>query len=214
MALPGMLPLFGRPWNFPVIEGSTKQGSASATNHSLNLPTGIVAGELLIMTLGAFNISQVPVLSFPGGWTRQYTKSVNGQNAHEVWIKTATGSEGSTISVTADVAASIAQKVARVSNWRSVSVSTGATGQSTTPNPDSLDPGLGLDKFLWLALSGGFVTPSGPPSNYENFDTISQGVSDIGIATRFLAASSEDPGAFGGGTSNFWDACTVAIAPR
>src|SRR5690349_21604590 len=78
---------------------ATTGSSASSGSFSVNKPTGVAAGDLLIM-LGASNAGAWD--TFPTGWT-QLTVSTDANFSPTsfrcyVWYKIATGSEGASFS--------------------------------------------------------------------------------------------------------------------
>ena len=112
----------------------------------------------------------------------------------------------------------------RFSNWHGTTPpeesGTAATGTASSPNPASVSPSWGAETTtLYIAVAGCDETdPLTGPSGYDNFnvvDTSDLGASGpciIGTAYKHSAASSDDPGAFGG-TFDGWQATTVAIRP-
>lgn len=97
-----------------------------------------------------------------------------------------------------------------------VSLSSGATGNAATnePDPDSIGTG---DKSLVLAVCVGNTTLGGvsAPSGYtEQVDTTADGNRGMSIASKEVAsATTEDPGEFTSATSTTWHALSIAIEP-
>ena len=96
--------------------------------------------------------------------------------------------------------------------------SSGATGVSTVPNPDNLDPTGGEKAFLWLAGHGndGAFSVSVYPTSYSNgIDDFGQGIGSVGVASaeRELTATTENPGTFTVSGSSRWVAGTIAVHP-
>src|SRR5580765_342760 len=81
---------------FPVIAAGNTSTNASGTSHTVNLPTGIVAGNLLVVVFGG---SAAATLTWPAGWTQFLTGGATGAVLNAAY-KLADGSEGSTITVT------------------------------------------------------------------------------------------------------------------
>lgn len=73
--------------------GSYSRVESYGTNHALSMPSGVAAGNLLILVTA----SLIPITSFPSGWTQLYKRTpadMWGQvEAYMCW-RIATGSEG------------------------------------------------------------------------------------------------------------------------
>jgi hypothetical protein len=203
--------------SFPTVAATSigNVGGSRVSSSSVNLPAGVVAGNLLIIVFACENNGAQP--STPTGWSLLSGPTVNGIGL-TIFYKTAAGGE---TSVTVSHGNNrTAWTCYRISGWQGTpEVGTAATGSSTAPNPPSLTPSWGSTKTLWLAtaaLAGNSGTPT-YPTNYTNgiSDKSTQaGVGDARAmsAQRELAAVSEDPGAFTT-TSGSWVAQTIAIRP-
>ena len=101
-----------------VLEGSaaTTALTTSGTSHTINLPTGIQAGELIYIAGASTNRGVNGLPSFPAGWQGESGASDSGEslNTFAYWI-VATGSEGSSITVTTTGNAQIIAVAARFS---------------------------------------------------------------------------------------------------
>jgi len=205
---------------FPTVAASNTSVQSSATNsHSISLPSGIQAGDLLIIF---FTYPISGLANALSGWTKlkEYYGSgdVFGTN---VYYRVADGTEGSTVTITTTGNFQSAHASYRITGYNgNPEVSTGVTSTgSTTPDPDSLTPSGGAKDYLWIAHAGapGAVTFSAYPTNYgSNQLTIrsnsSGSAATVAVATRNLNASSEDPGTFTISGSVRWVALTVAVA--
>lgn len=210
--------------SFAVVEAENGGNQASnATSHTVNLPSGIVAGNLLLVFFSSDGSTVTH--TFPAGWTKILAEAGSGQT-NSVWSRFADGSEGATITVTTSALEQSSHTSYRLSGAHASTVPEGggsATGTSTAPDSTSLDPAAwATEDTLWFTvcvLNGSSATApriTAYPTNYTN------GRSDIsvggngcvqGVARRQLAASSEDPGAFTSDTSVTWRAGTVAVRP-
>jgi PKD repeat protein len=208
--------------SFPQV-AATNSGAndVNSTSHTLNLPTGIAAGNLLIIFY-AFDGSPTVSGISENGYSTLGTTSASSPYTR-VAYKIATGSEGSTVTFTSDVAEKSAHITYRITGWHGTTapaISTVATATSANPDPASLNPsGWDIEETLWLAVAAwdaGNTNLSTFPSGYTNGllnrATSSDGVG-IATAQRELAAASEDPGAFTLTGSQAWKAYTLAVRP-
>lgn len=203
---------------YPVIEGTaTYTTDSTIASHSVNLPTGIQSGNLLIMIFRAG--SAVTVSSGPSGWTLLGSRNSNGVTY--VWYKTADGTEGSTVTVTTGSSIHAAAISYRISGWGGTPEI--AFAGSNVNDPPSLSPSWGSAETLWIAVMTNRRSDSSvsaAPTSYTGLITISQ-ASNIGTdrsrvssAHRFLTAASEDPGAFTtSGTIDNPHSATIAVKP-
>ncbi len=199
------------------IQGTATTAAALSSGFSLNLPSSISAGQILIMLLARAGGAQT--FSWPAGWT-ELTSTSDGSTTQVAcaWA-TATGTEGSTITVSSSDAGSESTRAIayRISGGISVQAGTPATGSSSNPNPPSLSPSWGAADALWLAMWAGDTgtATSSNPTNYALGAVSIDGGADtsIGAAARSLGTSSEDPGTFTLASSSAWVANTIAIRP-
>ena len=212
---------------FPSIAAtSTTLRSVAETTSPVNLPTGIVSGNLLLVFVRA---AAAGAVGWPAGWTELFEDASDASDdvTALAWRK-ADGTEGATIDVTHGSA-----KLAALS-WRITGAedpaiqapqfSTVATGTSTAPDSSSLSPTGGAKDYLWLALAAyegeQSLTPTYPTNYSSNQLTVGTGTGGA-IATncrvsgsnRTNNAASEDPGAYTISVSDDWSAWTVAIHP-
>jgi hypothetical protein len=206
---------------FPAVQDTNTSGESSdVTNHTVNLPANISAGDLLIVFFSRDNSGSV---NWPtgDGWASIFHQENGTANALDIGYKIADGTEGATITVTtpsSTQSAHISYRITGHDYGRAPEVSTGVTGNGTSPDPDSLTPTGGAKDYLWIAVEGNVNGDevSAYPSNYTDGQTKAVGASggaNVAVARRELNASSEDPAVF---TSplNKWIACTVAVQPR
>lgn len=206
---------------FPATIDSTSGSEATATtSHTVTLPTGIVAGQLLLVLIGGENPSGT---SFPAGWTELF--DAGGSSAG--WLagawRVADGGESGSITVTTTGSVKSAWIVYRFSNHNGTVEAATPVDQPGTasPDPPSLSPSWGSDKTKWLVAFAG-ESPSqravsAYPTDYAD-DQLTAGTGNtagadatIGAASRLLETATEDPGAFSlGGTGN-WFAVTIAV---
>lgn len=201
---------------FPDPHIADRNGGATTndttTDHTINLPTNIVAGDLLFIFL-VIGPTQGG-LTTPSGWTKE------SQNTQ--WIlysKTATGSEGASETISVTLAGSAAYTTMRITGWNSFEFSFFNGPNNTTPDPPSLAPTWGADDTLWLACFGegnGNRAVVTYPTNYTNGrnDRWNDGLGfALGSATRLLNATSDDPGTYLLNANDIWDGFTIAVEP-
>lgn len=122
----------------PVVEGNTYSRASSGTTCTINKPSGVQTGDLLIVicTIDGTGAS----LSGPSGFSTLHSEVQSGSQTTASWWKEATGSEPSTYSVTwsgseAYVGSCIRISGADTSNPVDVSDSNTGSGYSTVSAP-------------------------------------------------------------------------------
>lgn len=209
---------------------ATSLETSSVTSHDVSLPSGIVSGDLLIVKFTTSGGDGSTTITWPPGWTQFFNVAVeNGTRVRlAAAYRQADGTEGATIIVTTSRSGDSAHHAYRISGAENPAVqppqaSAGATGNSNSPDPDSLTPTGGAKDYLWLAISGhddgndGYILPA-PTTNYTNLlANESSGAAGVsaGSARRELNAASQDPGAFTLDDTNthYWVAATIAVYP-
>lgn len=194
---------------------------SDATTPAINLPSSISAGNLLTLEILGL-AGSARTLATPSGWTEAFT-TTGGSSMRRlsVFYKSASGSEGSTVTVTFSGSmtgiAAIARRYTGAATSSLGSAST--TGTSSSPNPPNLAPGLGTHKVVWIAgeaVTGGGIHTTDPTSYSGGIQADADGASTttfIRSVARSREAASEDPGAFAINASSFWIAYTLGIQP-
>ena len=208
----------------PVVASVTETAfGTDTTDHYVNIPATVNAGDLLIVL---FTNDRNESVTTPGGWSL-LASDANGAHVRlSVYYKIAAGAEdGTTVNFVTSASEQAAAQVYRISSWHGTTppeISTAATGTDTAPNPASLNPaGWDVAETLWLAVAGqDRGDQSGPtayPASYtDGMSTLSSdgtGSCRIYSARRLLAAASEDPDAFTIPVSEQWVAFTIAVRP-
>jgi hypothetical protein len=178
---------------------------------------GLDAGDLVIAAV-ALDANPAST-TWPSGWTESKYLNPTGVALSIAWL-TATGGEGSEITIESAVAEKAGLITYRVTGHNSTApeVSTGATGSSGAIDPDSLTPTWGAKDTLWIAFGGIDVdNVSAAPSSYIDFYHAHASEAGGGQATAvsahtFKNATDENPGAFTGGDDQ-WAGVTVAVEP-
>jgi hypothetical protein len=175
----------------------------------VSLPTGIVAGNLLIAVVGN---NGDRTHTWPAGWT-ELTDDKNGTTSSAtIGYRVADGSEGASIVVTASSAAPSAHVAVRITGSFGTPVASDvATGASSAPNSTSVSGGNGR---LYLAIFGGrnnSFTINSPPSGYTTSRSSITGSASAAIAFLQSSAATSDPSAWSLSGSCTWVARTVAV---
>lgn len=207
---------------FPQVAGNvTSIKDAAGTSHSVSLPGGVQADDLLLVFFSARSATNTPTITWPGNWTSLITDyyTFDGYVVDSVAYKVADGDEGSTTTITTATSAVSAHQAFRITDYQGVPVAsaTGDTG-TATPNPPSLSSSWEVSYgTLWIAGFGGGRNAdralSSYPTDYTDghFTKTSAGYSYVGSARRELMASSEDPGVFTLSDVIYGHAWTVGI---
>jgi len=205
---------------FPVVEGTATFNDLS-NPVSITLPSGITSGELLLMLI-SLDSSSSNSITTPSGWTQLYhvIGSTNLRRA-AAYYREADGTEGSTVSVSADNNARWAANTYRISGAGvTPEADASASGEDSQCDPASLTPSWGSTKTLWIAAAHyrevSLTFPS-LPTNYSDaveaqYDDGGNQLPGLVSGRRELEASSENPGTFST-TLNDWVGATIAIEP-
>lgn len=206
---------------FPVVESVTNGADNTAdSNWVIGLPSGIESGDLLVVCIcnngGDWQGTLPEGWSYVGGITSSpYNCSLRA------FKKTATGSEGSTVSIPNNQSTDCSYVSYRISGASgSTYIQTFENTVSEDPDPPSLSPSPGADDYLWIAGAGheSARITSGAPTNYSSLQTAATTGSParrISTAHRALNAATEDPGAFNTDVAvTSYYAYTIAVQPE
>jgi hypothetical protein len=203
------------PTLYPQI-ASNSSGSTSvgATQIATAFPSGVTAGNLLLLFVARLNAM---TMTWPSGWTPLVTNTANDSAFEVRWRAYQAGDTSPTITGTASA---YVYRMLRISGHHpgtAPEASTLVTGTSTTPNPGSLDPaGWGTESTLWISAqsNAGTSAPSAYPADYGGVlaNAGSFGPA-LALAMRESTTSSQDPGTFTLPASQVWAAVTIAIRP-
>ena len=214
---------------FAVIAATnTTNGTGATASAVVNLPTGIVSGNLLLV----FHRNAVGTNAHAvsgGGWTNLFNDNSDASDDRiSLWYRQADGTEGTTITITQTSSkfASLSWRITGHENpaTQAPQFATLVTGTSILPDPGSLSPTGGAKDYLWLWMGGweGEQTspPASTPTNYANAIGADSGTGGaiatncrVASADRALNAASEDPGSWTISVSDDWTATVVAIHP-
>ena len=200
------------------IINAVADNTGSSSSHNFSIPTGIVAGNLLVAIMGT---QQAVTISWPAGWT-EITSAVGATMGVSVAYRFATGSEGSSITCTTSGTCRGVQRAFRILGAHASAppeAIMGAEISTANPNPPSLSPswGLGTNYTLWIAFVNMYSTssPSAYPSNYTLWQDHQAGSADNGLSTaaRQNQVASEDAGTFGFSGADNAIAGNIAVRP-
>jgi len=210
----------------PVVASVTETAfGTDTTNHYVNMPATVNAGDLLI---ALFTNDGSSTVTTPAGWTALASNNRGIAVRLSAYYKIAVGDEDSTtVNFVTSASQEAAAQVYRITNWHGTTppeISTAATGISTAPDPASLNPaGWDVADTLWIAAAGQDRgdqegTTAYPASYTDGISTQSSDPAKIGVcrtlsARRVLAAASEDPGPFTIPVAEEWVAFTIAVRP-
>ena len=195
----------------PVIE-ATATDNEESSSPAYNLPSGIEAGDLLLVVVGTCCGNAVSI----SGWSEIFSVSGDsaGTSARGVhgFYKIADGSEGSTVTASVSGGNGSNSQAWRISGAQVIS-GTATTSDGTTPDPPSHTPSWG-DATLWIAVMNGRSTDiSAWPSGYDDDQLEVSRSPNVWAASGALSAkaSSQDPGTFTQDSDDNWAAATIAV---
>lgn len=216
---------------FPTVQtADTTSGTviSNSTSWTVTYPANIASGNLLFLAVAIDGAGRVS--SGLTGWS-SYSYAGSSVGLH-IAVKSASGSESGTFSLTINASEQGAWRMFRITDWAGTLGNLGnaapssdvvmdpTSGTSTTPDPPNLDPFYSntSDDTLWAAVMAADTsrTISAYPSSYTTTAAdVSGGANGatLGTAFRQLNATSENPGAFTISASDSWAAFTVAIRP-
>jgi hypothetical protein len=216
---PGSVTLGGD--GYPVVASTTSSAktSATGTSHTVNLPSGIEAGDLLLVFWVDADVNST--VTIPAGWTELYNMVGTAQQRRVAIYRVANGAEGTSLTVTTSAAersAHTAYRIAAGSYQGEPVAGTTVSSTSASPNPPSLTSGFGAEPTLWFAAahSEGTSAAATLPTSYTSAvagytGTMGSAHARMTTGTRKLTAATEDPGTFALGASVVWGANTVAV---
>jgi len=208
---------------FPAFASACSKSTNGGTNNTVdvvNLPASVAAGDLIL----EFHFKDGSgTHSYPSPWV-EIKDAILPSSAATVGIAYLIASGGETsVTVTTTHSERFAALACRIAAaaWHGTTppeISTGASNTSSNPDPDSVTASWGSDDNLFIAVEASDQNSvvSTYPSTYPDNQTASDPTFSSGrgaIATRELAASSDDPGTFGLSANDQWWAGTIVVRP-
>src|SRR5262245_33396418 len=205
---------------FPVVAATNSNNGATGTSHTVNLPAGISAGDVIVVIAGS-NAGSTSSFTWPAGW--EIGEQLSSDRVLSVAARIATGSEGSSVNITSAASCApvfIAYRITGAHGSTIPEVAFTAQVNTATPDPPSITPSWGSADNLFIAATsrassnGTPVYPSGYTGSQINQTSLS-GATACQMASRNLTAGSENPGTFSytGGVSANSIAATIAVRP-
>lgn len=154
---------------FPLVQTTaTTNGTTAATSLVLNMPSGIVADDLLVMFLRA--AVEGTGFTFPAGWTKLFDDTSDASNDETcvAWRK-ADGTEGATITVTTSASTKFASLAYRIKDTANPTTTppefaTLSTGFDSFLPMNALSPTGGIQDYLFLAMGAWEGEQTSPPT--------------------------------------------------
>lgn len=213
---------FAAAGSAPAVAAVAGYTGFSVNPHNATLPAGIAAGNLLVLVCSAYDQD----ITTPSGWNLlTNTTTAGGLRTATMW-KTATGSEGSFVTITCAAATRLMVRSFRITGHRAtgtpIEASTPSSANTASPDPSSLTPSWGSDNNLWIvgmmARSGGSTTlVSAYPTSYTDNQAETTSNNSLGttaaVATKSGILSSDDPSAFTLAGARESVAVTLAVRP-
>lgn len=198
---------------------STDGDGTYNTTQIHNLPSGITAGDLLLLFVRVGQGTLTTPAIFDGVLTAAFGNGSNTNLFYLFYKTSATGSEGTTVTVTASGATHQVSTAYRISGAGTININTNVTDE----DPPASDT-VAATENLFIAGAGGRASGVGvawtaAPTGYTGFlagtysPSSSSGHPCMGTAHRLLAATSDDPGTFSRGAITTADSFTIVIEP-
>ncbi len=192
-----------------IMSTSSGRSTGDLTDHAITLPSGVTAGDLLLVVFSMDGRRELNIDS--NGWGKLGDEKDGVQATGAVFWKFATGVDTATVTIPfAEEASYIAYRIQNAG----APFATVTNNSSTNTDP----PLITMDAvrpYLFLATRSGDaqVVASALPSGYSNLNSIAANTAagaSTNVAQKFATASSEDPGTYTSATEN-WVSHTIAI---
>ena len=213
----------------PTVQATAESVTSTAgTTHSVNLPTGIAAGDLLLLC--SDKGSTAATVNALTGWTELLDE--NSANGLYVAYRWADGTEVGPLAMGTSASTRLATIALRVSGaenpaTQAPQIGTTATGTSVNPDPPAVTPTGGSKDYLSVAFFGSageeadddtWVTavPTGytSPALQKTGGVAGTNLGALlGLTYRQFTGASEDPGTFTMAVSAAWRAQTLIVPP-
>lgn len=206
-----------------VVAVSASATASPSTTHVAALPSGIVAGDLLLMATVADGHGTGTAFTWPADWTYIGSPGAsappNGSARAEIFYRIADGAEGPSITISGNSEGWASHAWRVIGHHGEGPARTSTASDTGNANAPTLTPAWGSAANLWIAIAAfdNLATVTGYPTGYTGNQRTTQSgatASDVTIAsaTKVATAISDDAGAFTN-TSRPWMAFTLAIQP-
>lgn len=204
---------------FPIIQTYNTGSVEESTSHYINLPSGINAGDLILVffTCDGDGVAiSVNTSSSGTKWTKleEYSSLANTAacfskiaESSNTLVLTTNSSESSTYIAYRISGTGLSNPVVQYNE-----------GGVANADPPSVTPVFGSKEYLWIVYGGfdGTVIPSAAPSGFTGLITeqsaYAEQPSSASAYDENQTSSTYDPGAFTS-SSTYWVTFTVCIAP-
>lgn len=202
---------------FPVIQATNVTDNPAGTSHTINMPSGIQVGDLLLVFFGSDGDNTI---------TDSQTFTVLAQESNDtasfgaVLYKIAAG--GDSLTITTSVSEPSSAIAYRIDGWESTfapEISVVAENSTDSPDPNIVTPSWTQDDTLFIAtcMSDSNDLVTGYPTNYSlsqlNENGGANGDCGVGVGGRNYNNPSDDPAVFTLEGGEQWVAWTIAVAP-
>ena len=212
-----------------VVTTAESNTTTAGTSHTVTMPSGIVSGDLIIVTLDKG--STAATVNALAGWDEILDE--NAANGLYIACRWADGTEGASITLTTSGSTRSAEITYRIRGARHPDeqlpeIGTTGTGTSATPDPPIVTPTGGARDYLFIAVVGmageeidDDTWGNTPPTNFNPTPPLQKSCGTAGSnlgglilgAHREVNAASQDPGTFGVDVSAAWRSQTIAVHP-
>lgn len=193
----------------------TDSDSGNVTGHGIGLPTGIVAGNLLLVVVTMSGTGAVTINTGTSGTNWSIIGNVTSATSRSLVIaKIAEG--GDALALTTSTARAASYVGLRITGAGGLPTAASATGSDANPEPPSATASGDANRLWVAARSTTSALTSSAPTGYTNSQasiTAGGSVTTTQTAERTLYDATEDPGAFPVGTSADWVAWTIYVDP-
>ncbi len=202
---------------YPMVASTATSNDADGgTIMSVNMPSGLVSGDMILVFMSSYNANAFRTITPPDGFTQMFESHYSTYYQHGGWYKVSTGTEGSSQNFTLDLNFSMTAASIRISKNTYVGTpvcGTTTTGSASNPDPPSLTTGFGVVKTLYLATAHSENAQASVPTNYDLTVASTDYAARTYVAQRNYTSASDDPGTYGSSTG-VWLANTIGLKGR
>lgn len=204
--------------SLPVVQNRAtgRSSTTDLASHPITIPTGLVAGDMLVVV---FSSDGNPVITVGSGagWTKLgQLGDATGAVTSAIFWKIASGSDVLTLATSTTEQSS--HVTFRIRPALEIA-GTSSRGSSTNSDPPANVPAAGLQDYLFIATRSGdsTVVATAPPSSFANMQTIAaagaNGASTNTAEVSAAASTGTDPAVFTSATEQ-WVSWTLAVFSR